>query len=160
MSHLLGFPCNRIGQRSQNIRRFDELFENVTFGGQWETIIQHFVEQFINDHIIFLYNRFGAFSEIILKCIDDAMQKFNNKQRLSFLLASGHKRDIPTLNRYQIVVWCLYNWWNILENTKREVNSMVQCCLLCHFTYVRWCSLGVQKVITYGTWNNTSPMLF
>lgn len=85
----LALAGHRVGDGAQNVGRLDQLLEYVALRGQGETVVEHLVEQLIDDHIIVLYHRLGAIAEIVLERVDNAMQKLDDKQRWHLLLAGS-----------------------------------------------------------------------
>lgn len=87
-----------VDHRAQNIRRSDELFQNVGFCRQREAIIKHFFEKFVHNHDILFNSSLGTFSKIILyeakkKHIDDIVNHIKISPRIS--LWKGFFWNIP-----------------------------------------------------------------
>lgn len=59
--------CDGVHHCAQDGGRFNELFKDVWFGGQWEAIIQHLLQQLIDHNNIVFNSRFCANPKIVLE---------------------------------------------------------------------------------------------
>merc|ERR1719186_57826 len=78
VSHV-GLARHGVDDRPEHVGGPDQLFENVGFSCQGETVVQHFVQKFVHDHIVILYDCFRTVVEIVFESIYDSVKKFDNK---------------------------------------------------------------------------------